>query len=164
MYFVEKNDQTWQKVTFARKLEFAGENMNADLIAPCGMNCSLCYGYIRPRNKCLGCRSSDGDKPKSCANCKIVVCEKRIQNNWETCALCETPCRRLKDLDKRYRSKYHMSMIENLAAIRNHGIERFLQQQNEQYRCAICGEALCVHRDECPACKTLVWKTATGQK
>lgn len=131
--------------------------MKAEQIAPCGMNCRLCYGYIRPRNQCLGCRAPDNGKPKSCTNCKIVVCEKRNQNGWDTCAPCDTPCQRLKDLDKRYRSKYHMSMIENLSIILNNGMQFFLQQQEKTYRCSVCGEIVCVHRDECPSCKAPVW-------
>jgi hypothetical protein len=131
--------------------------MNAELIAPCGMNCRLCYGYIRPKNKCLGCHALDGSKPKSCSNCKIVMCEKRIQNGWATCAPCDVPCRRLKDLDKRYISKYHMSMIENLAIIRNHDMNFFLLQQEEKYRCSVCGTTVCVHRSTCPSCNAQVW-------
>ena len=131
--------------------------MKAEWIAPCGMNCRLCYGYIRPRNQCRGCRASDDSKPKSCKNCKIVMCEKRIRNQWQTCAPCDTPCRRLKDLDKRYRSKYHMSMIENLAAIKGQGMSLFLQQQEETFRCPSCGQTVCVHKNECPSCKAVIW-------
>ena len=126
--------------------------MKAEMIAPCGMNCHLCYAYIRPKKKCLGCRASNNGKRKSCSNCKIVKCEKRIHHRWETCAPCDTPCKRLIDLDKRYKSKYHMSMIENLAIIQNHGIQFFLQQQEEKFRCSACGVTVCVHRNECPAC------------
>lgn len=132
--------------------------MQEKLIAPCGMNCRLCYGYIRPHNQCLGCNTPDGNKPKSCTNCKIVMCEKRLQNGWQTCALCDTPCRRLKDLDKRYSQKYHMSMVDNLAVIRKHGMQTFLQQQEEKFRCSACGSIICVHRDECPSCKAPVWQ------
>lgn len=135
--------------------------MSVKLIAPCGMNCRLCYGYIRPKGKCLGCNSSEDSKPKSCASCKIVVCEKRVQNGWETCAPCDTPCRRLKDLDKRYRTKYHMSMMENLETIRNHGMKGFLRQQIETFRCTTCGGMLCVHKDDCPSCKAVAWKQKT---
>lgn len=131
--------------------------MKEMLIAPCGMNCRLCYGYIRPKGRCLGCRAPDENKSKYCANCKIVVCEKRRQNGWETCAPCDSPCQRLKDLDKRYREKYHMSMIENLRFIHEHGMQTFLRQQEEQYRCPVCGETLCVHKEECPSCKTPAW-------
>jgi rubrerythrin len=87
----------------------------------------------------------------------MVMCEKRIQNGWQTCAPCDTPCRRLKDLDKRYTSKYYMSMIENLAVIRNQGMRFFLRQQAEKYRCSVCGGTVCVHRDNCPSCKAPVW-------
>ena len=138
--------------------------MNAELIAPCGINCSLCYGYIRPRNKCGGCRASDENKPKSCSDCKIVICEKRIENGWETCAPCDKHCQRLKSLDKRYREKYHMSMAENLSFIRKHGMQAFLQQQEESFRCPVCGAVLCVHRDNCPSCNTPAWEPADSGK
>ena len=129
--------------------------MEAELIAPCGMNCNLCYARIRPRNKCLGgCRAPDDGKHKSCSNCKIVVCEKRNENGWQTCAPCDTLCKRIKDLDERYRTKFNMSMLENLSTIREHGMEIFLQQQKEKYRCSVCGETLSVHRPYCLSCKT----------
>lgn len=133
------------------------EKMSEEQIAPCGMNCRLCYGFIRPDNPCMGCRTPDDKKPKSCSGCKIVACEKRIQNGWGTCAPCPTPCRRLKDLDKRYREKYHMSMLENLAHISQHGMTSFLQQQEALYRCSACGATVCVHWEECPSCKAQVW-------
>lgn len=105
--------------------------MKVKLITPCGMNCRLCYGYIRPKGRCLGCRAPDDSKPKSCTGCKIVMCEKRIGNGWETCGPCDTPCQRLKYLDKRYRTKYHMSMMKNLAIIREYGMQAFLRYQEE---------------------------------
>ena len=131
--------------------------MKAEMIAPCGMNCRLCYGYIRKRNQCFGCRGPDEGKPKSCVSCKIITCEKRIKNGWDTCAPCDKHCRRIKDLDKRYREKHHMSMIENLAYIRENGMDSFLQQQTERFTCPECGEILSVHRDACPYCKTAIW-------
>lgn len=135
--------------------------MKADLIAPCGMNCRLCYGCIRPRNQCLGCRGSDENKPKSCTSCKIVTCKKRLENNWQTCAPCDTHCRRLKDLDKRYRMKYHMSMIENLVFLRENGMDAFLTQQKKRFTCPSCGEIVCVHRNECPLCNAPIWEEKT---
>jgi len=131
--------------------------MKADLIAPCGMNCNLCYARIRPRNKCLGCRAPDDGKHHSCSKCKIIVCEKRTENGWQTCAPCDTLCKRIKHLDERYRTKFHMSMLENLSTIRDHGMEIFLQQQEEKYRCSVCGETLSVHRPYCLSCKTPAW-------
>lgn len=57
---------------------------------------------------------------------------------------CENlPCKRLKNLNKRYREKYGMSMIENLRFIKNYGIDKFLEQQSEKY---IIKEGIfCVH-------------------
>jgi rubrerythrin len=59
----------------------------------------------------------------------------------------------MKQLDKRYRTKYHMSMIENLENIRQNGMEAFLQSEETRWTCKVCGNILCVHRDACPACK-----------
>ena len=126
--------------------------MNTVLIAPCGMNCRVCYSYMRSRNPCPGCRSPDIIK-----KCKIVMCEKRVQNGWPTCAQCDKRCPRLKNLDKRYRLKYHMSMIDNLTVIRNHDMDYFLQEQEEKYSCPACGAIISVHRNECPACGAQVW-------
>ncbi|MCL1909507.1 MAG: DUF3795 domain-containing protein, partial [Kiritimatiellaeota bacterium] len=110
------------------------EKMEAELIAPCGMNCRLCHAHIRPNDKCLGCRAPEESKQKSCLFCKIIVCEKRAENGWETCAPCDKLCQRMKSLDKRYRTKFHMSMIENLSVIREYGMEYFLKQQEEKFR------------------------------
>src|SRR5690606_40228259 len=49
------------------------------------------------------------------------------------------PCKRLKSLDKRYRTKYHMSMIENMDAIQEIGMPAFLVSQEEKWRCPTCG-------------------------
>ncbi|MDD5456566.1 MAG: hypothetical protein PHV30_05985 [Candidatus Margulisbacteria bacterium] len=33
--------------------------MKPALIAPCGMNCAICLGYLREKNKCPGCSETD---------------------------------------------------------------------------------------------------------
>ena len=43
------------------------------LIAPCGMNCTLCYAYQRTKNHCPGCRTDDEQKAFSCTNCRIKI-------------------------------------------------------------------------------------------
>ncbi len=62
------------------------------------------------------------------------------------------PCARLKRLDARYRSRYHMSMIENLEFIRDNGIERFLGKEAAKWRCAQCGGVMCCHNGLCLDC------------
>lgn len=65
------------------------------------------------------------------------------------------PCKRLKALDKRYRTRYHMSMLENLAFLQANGLEEFVRQQDEKYRCARCGKPRTVHQEYCIHCATL---------
>ena len=43
------------------------------------------------------------------------------------------PCKRLKALDRRYRIKYHMSMIENLDYIKEFGMENFLTNEGAKW-------------------------------
>lgn len=123
------------------------------LIAPCGMNCRLCVAYTRKKDPCPGCRGNDSDKCKTRFACRIKTCAERKKLKARYCYSCEGfPCDRLLHLDKRYRTKYGMSMIENLLAIRNHGIRRFVHAEAKKWRCPGCGELLCVHKPYCLSC------------
>ncbi len=98
----------------------------SSLIAPCGMNCGICMAYLREKNKCPGCRGTDINKPITRIKCKIKTCEVFQEAKSKFCFQCESfPCDNLKRLDKRYRTKYNMSMIENLENIKNSGIRKF---------------------------------------
>ena len=123
------------------------------LIAPCGMNCALCLAFQRPKQKCPGCWGDDMNKSKSCQSCIIRNCTTIQNNSSHFCYECEKmPCRRLKQLDTRYRSKYGMSMIANLTGIRDQGMDAFLGQQVDKYACKTCRGLLCVHRSRCLTC------------
>lgn len=128
--------------------------MNASLIAPCGMNCGICIGHMREKNKCPGCNAMDEEKPGYCRKCIIKNCPVLKEKNLNFCSdKCEKyPCLRLKNLDKRYRTKYGMSMIENLENIKNKGIEKFVESELYRWKCPKCGELLCVHRTSCIMC------------
>jgi hypothetical protein len=128
--------------------------MNSKLIAPCGMNCALCLGYLREKNRCLGCREMCKNKPDLCRKCTIIHCNILKKNNWKFCSdKCEKyPCKRLKDLDKRYRTKYGMSMIENLESIQKLGIHKFVKNEKVKWKCPSCGSTFCVHRNFCLKC------------
>ena len=129
--------------------------MEKELIAPCGNNCSICVAYFgyrmdgkRRKDACPGCRT----KNKNCAFLK-KHCELLSKNKIEFCFECETfPCEHLVKLDNDYRTKYNMSVIENLEFIRDSGIDRFLKQQEERYRCPECGGTSCVHTNRCYSC------------
>ena len=79
------------------------QNLSVDLIAPCGMNCGICQGYLRDKNKCLGCREMKASKPNQCRKCTISHCDILKKNKMKFCSdKCKKyPCTRLKNLDKK---------------------------------------------------------------
>jgi hypothetical protein len=127
--------------------------MNSKLIAPCGMNCGLCAAYLRQKNRCPGCKGDNTNKPAGCVKCIIKNCQHFQNGKSKYCFDCDKlPCLRLKQLDKRYRTKYHMSMIENLENIKTLGIRKFVQNEKLRWTCAECGGTICVHKGCCYNC------------
>jgi len=124
------------------------------MIAPCGMNCGLCIGHLREKKPCGGCFTKDDkSKPNVCRSCSVVNCDYLAKTQSGFCYECpKYPCQRLKNLDKRYRTKYGMSMFENLLTIKEKGLEYFLKSEQEKWKCAHCGSGLSVHRDHCLSC------------
>jgi len=123
---------------------------NISLIAPCGMNCGLCIAYQRSRNRCPGCRVDDLRKPKTRIECRIKNCGSMRGDMCSDCAV--FPCERLRHLDKRYRTKYGMSMIENLRAIAGEGLRAFVDSEKVKWSCPRCGATICVHNESCLVC------------
>jgi len=142
------------------------EVITSSMIAPCGMDCAICTGFLRdPREKnvCPGCNADDVHKPLACASCRIKNCSEldgakpagtgsapAAQTFCFVCA--KYPCTRMKQLDKRYRTKYGMSMLENLATIRELGLDEFVARERVRWTCPGCGGVICVHRTECVYC------------
>jgi hypothetical protein len=123
------------------------------LIAPCGINCRLCMAYGRAKKACPGCRGDDTTKSKSCVQCKIKNCENLVSGELEYCFECgEYPCARLAHLDKRYRTKYGTSVLENLASIQENGSMDFVARENIKWACPECGQMLCMHKPQCLNC------------
>jgi len=128
-----------------------------ELVAPCGMNCALCKAYIayshgipRQRGKVTHCA---GCLPRG-KNCYIKRgCKKLSKHQIQLCSECETiPCEKLAHLDKRYRERYGMSMVENLKMLKAKGMDEFLASQTEKHRCPSCGDVVCVHDGKCYSC------------
>jgi hypothetical protein len=132
--------------------------IGSELVAPCGMNCALCAGYIALKNNvktkgiqmpyCTGCRPRN----KQCAFIK-KRCSKLMKGEVAFCYECaDFPCKNLKGLDARYSSRYRMSMVENLRFIKEHGMEKFLKMQREKWKCPTCGGSICCHNGLCFNC------------
>ena len=133
--------------------------MKADLIAPCGMNCALCISYQAMINdlkaKGFTKRYCTGCIPRG-KNCEFMKqnCDLLGMGVVRFCYECDLfPCTRLKKLDKRYTTQYHMSMINNLVEIQMYGIEEFLQTQDEKWQCPTCGGTICCHNGLCLTCQ-----------
>jgi len=129
-----------------------------ELIAPCGMNCAVCSGYLALRYDvkskgirmpyCKGCRPRD----KKCAFLK-KRCELLLNDKVEFCYECKDfPCERLEHIDNRYQTFFRMSLMENLESIKRNGMSRFLEAQEEKWRCPKCGEVICCHNGLCFNC------------
>ena len=134
------------------------EDYSKELIAPCGMNCRICLGYFgytstgkRRKSRCIGCTPSG----KSCAHLK-KHCKKLLKDEVKYCFECnDFPCEQLQKLDKSYRERYDMSMIENLEYVRDNGMDKFLGKQEKKYKCPECGGVICVHNGICYSCDTI---------
>jgi len=134
------------------------EKMEKDLLAPCGMDCNVCSGYLALKNDlkskgvkmpyCKGCRPRD----KQCAFLK-KKCEKLRNHQIEFCYECsDFPCKNLQHIDKRYATRYRMSLIENLQTIKEHGIDKLIQTQQNKWECPECGGTICCHNGICFSC------------
>jgi len=127
------------------------------LIAPCGMNCGICKTYLAysrgiPKEKgkishCSGCLLRD-------KNCFIKRgCKKLRQGEFKFCFECnDMPCENLDRIDRRYRERYHMSMVENLKELKEKGMKQFLKSQEEKYECPKCGDVISIHDGKCYTC------------
>jgi hypothetical protein len=123
------------------------------LIAPCGINCGVCRGHLRVKNKCPGCRGTDINKPVTRVRCKIKTCKTFQKDSAKFCFECrDFPCGNLEHLDTRYRTKYNMSMIENLEYIRDYGIRKFIKNEDVKWTCTKCEGTICVHDGFCIDC------------
>ncbi|HEY0196346.1 MAG TPA: GyrI-like domain-containing protein, partial [Methanobacterium sp.] len=115
--------------------------------------------YLREKNKCPGCRVESNNKRDSIGRCKIKNCEVIQKDKLEFCSGCDSfPCRTLENLDKRYRTKYNMSMVENLENIQNLGMEKFLENEDKKWTCFDCGGTICVHKGYCYGCGKIFWR------
>lgn len=116
-------------------------------IAPCGMNCAICTAHLREKKRCEGCHSPERIERRQCA---IFSCEHVRGRCGPPCA--DYPCKRVRLMDKRYRTRYHMSVIRNLEEIRDHGIRQFVTNERERWTCRTCGGVIDVHQGRCASC------------
>ena len=133
--------------------------MKESLIAPCGMNCAVCMSFLAREtdlnSKGFNRTYCDGCLPRG-KNCLFMAgkCERLSEGRVRFCFECDDfPCKRLRALDKRYRTKYHLSMLANLNAIQETGMESFLERERAKWACPDCGGTVCCHNGLCLSCR-----------
>ena len=129
---------------------------SADMIAPCGLDCSICKRALAESGRCAGCRGPNDNKPEFCSErCGIILCEKRKSNGYTFCDECpDFPCADVMEKETRYGSQYPLreSPLENLRFIREAGMDAFLERERKQWTCSACGGVICVHTGVCSGC------------
>ena len=131
----------------------------ANMIAPCGLDCSICKRALAEISPCAGCRGPNDNKPEFCSmGCGIILCEERKENGYLFCDECpDFPCADVMEKETRYGSKYPLreSPLENLRVIREAGMAAFLERERKKWTCPSCGGVICVHTGVCSGCGRL---------
>ena len=126
---------------------------DSKIIAPCGINCSLCRAYIREHKPCSGCRGGTSNKSNACLTCVIRNCKELASGGYQFCSSCaKYPCAEILHLDDRYRTRYGVSVIENLECIQTVGVKSFVADEGTKWLCPKCGSRLCMHKPQCVNC------------
>ena len=76
----------------------------ANMIAPCGLDCSICKRALAETSPCAGCRGPNDNKPEFCSSgCGIILCEERKANGYSFCDECpDFPCADVMEKETRY--------------------------------------------------------------
>lgn len=130
------------------------EKFDVKLLAPCGINCGTCvafFGYTmsgkKRKHSCCGCWI----RKNPCAFIK-KKCEKLANKKIDYCFECDDfPCEVIEKLDSQYVEKYGMSLVENLKDM-SKGIDEYLKNEKERWKCPSCEGVICVHNKKCYSC------------
>jgi hypothetical protein len=130
-----------------------------NLAGPCGIYCGTCRHYLARakgllkeknlKHGCRGCRIQD----KNCAWVKrdcAFIRKKQIVFCFE----CQDfPCANLQRLYQRHLRDDNVSLVGNLLRIKKIGVEQWLEEQEETWRCPECSGSICVMDRECYDCE-----------
>lgn len=126
--------------------------IDSGMVAPCGMNCLVCYKHCNHKKPCGGCLQGDTGKPEHCRKCALKDCVR--EKGLSYCYECpEYPCKRLKALEKSYQTRYGASLLANGRAVQEKGLAAFLEEQKQAFTCPVCGGVISLHDAACSACK-----------
>ena len=134
--------------------------ISKELIAPCGINCAICSRYLSfvnnlKQSQCIGCRPR-GQKCTFLFGKCTGINNNILTVDTDFCFECDQyPCKQISRMDNRYRNNYKMSIKDNLDYIKKEGIDKFIDDQYERYRCSKCSGLISIHNKKCFKCDTI---------
>ena len=121
-----------------------------ELLAPCGMNCQVCYRHLTPRRACLGCRGGASNTPPHCRDCALKACA--AERGVAFCAACSRfPCKSMAALEKTYQKRWGISLAETGRRAAAGEAEALLAGQRRRWLCT-CGGVISLHDGVCSEC------------
>ena len=128
----------------------APEEIDVAMLAPCGLNCMLCYRHL-DKNPCPGCRARLDDPDSYKRKCVMRACV--LERGYETCADCaQRPCKRVKTFQKRYMDGYGVNLSSIALSVRQAGAKAYLRADLEAHTCPDCGHLIDLHFGRCSGC------------
>lgn len=151
------------------------DEIKKELLAPCGLYCGVCAIYIAHKDnnlkfkeaiaksrvynafvntiedvKCSGCQSENIDEIFGyCRKCKIRDCVKK--NNYISCYECkDSPCKWLERFPIPVGRKV---IIRALPYWKEHGSLKWIEHEENRYKCPECGNSLYRGAIKCNKCK-----------
>ena len=126
------------------------EKIDVNMLAPCGLNCLLCYRHLG-KKPCPGCRTRLSEPDEYQRKCIMRACVH--ERGLFSCADCtDRPCKRVKTFGKRYREGYGVDLAADAARLREVGAEALLREQIEAHTCDSCGHLINLHDGICSGC------------
>lgn len=130
------------------------EKIEEIMLAPCGVNCMVCYKHVSVKKhakSCDGCKKGDDGKPGHCRKCKIKNCVG--EKNLSHCFACQNfPCTLVKNLERSYTRRYGVSIINNGRSAKASGLSSFMAAERLKWECLDCGGAFSQHDGICSEC------------
>jgi hypothetical protein len=146
------------------------------LAAACGTYCGACPSYLNKYRKdekrsssgpvkdnidgfvdymdrllCDGCLSG-GKLTGHCQNCDIRLCAANKEND-SRCSNCEElPCHRVTNLINHGNFPHRQEYLPNLKKIREMGVQKWIQYEEERWRCPRCGLSMSWYDAKCTGC------------
>ena len=121
----------------------------------CGLYCGACPIMLNTKagtgtEQCYGCKS---EQPTGyCAVCGIKACARG--KGYEFCNECSEygTCERMQKFLKDANWPYQQIVSKNMESIRQNGLSKWLEAQEQRWRCTNCGAFHSWWDESCPQC------------